>query len=164
MSGDEQKRFCSKCTKHVHNLSEMTADEAEATLAVADGKLCVRFQRDAVGRVRTRSGWIAGLAAAGAMVALPMAGCASDGAVPGHGESKPTKIHQLQGTPPVPSQTLTGEVAVQPEPAKTVMGDIAVPPKDSAAGQTMGNVVTKVPVQPQETMGKVVVEKASNGK
>jgi hypothetical protein len=53
MSGDRQTRFCQHCQKHVHNLSAMAADEAERLVCQNAGKLCVRFERDAAGRVIT---------------------------------------------------------------------------------------------------------------
>lgn len=42
MEGDDKKRFCGQCQKHVHNLSAMTANEAESLLASSQ-KLCVRY-------------------------------------------------------------------------------------------------------------------------
>ncbi len=41
MVGDDRKRFCSLCDKHVHNLSAMT--ETEARGVVANQKVCVRY-------------------------------------------------------------------------------------------------------------------------
>lgn len=51
MTGDEKRRFCSSCDKHVHHLSEMTRREAESLLASEPG-LCVRYSHDERGRVR----------------------------------------------------------------------------------------------------------------
>ena len=53
MSGSEQTRFCAGCQRHVHNLSQMTRDEAERLICDAAGRLCVRFERMADGNVRT---------------------------------------------------------------------------------------------------------------
>ena len=53
MAGDRRTRFCQGCQKHVHNLSAMMADEAERLVCQNAGRLCVRFERDAVGRVVT---------------------------------------------------------------------------------------------------------------
>ena len=54
MSGDEQRRFCAHCGKHVHNLTAMPADEAERLICERAGDLCVRFARDiATGAVIT---------------------------------------------------------------------------------------------------------------
>ena len=53
MTGEEQKRFCSSCQKHVLNLSEMTQRAAERTLETVD-KPCVRYQPDRRGHVKFR--------------------------------------------------------------------------------------------------------------
>jgi hypothetical protein len=42
MSGDNKRRFCGQCKKHVHNLSEMTEAEAKRLLC-AKKDLCVRY-------------------------------------------------------------------------------------------------------------------------
>ncbi len=49
MSGDDKRRFCGSCSKHVHHLSELT--EAEATALVKQPGICGRFRQDASGRV-----------------------------------------------------------------------------------------------------------------
>ncbi len=38
MTGDEKRRFCDVCSKHVHNLSAMTSQEARALLAASKGE------------------------------------------------------------------------------------------------------------------------------
>lgn len=55
MVGDDKKRFCSQCALHVHNVSAMTAEEAESFLQLSDGKACVRFFRRADDTVITRN-------------------------------------------------------------------------------------------------------------
>lgn len=45
MRGDERRRFCEQCDKHVHNLSAMTKAQAQALLA-RDPELCVIYQYD----------------------------------------------------------------------------------------------------------------------
>jgi hypothetical protein len=53
LPGDTMRRFCSQCGKYVHNLSAMTASQAEA-LACNGGEMCVRLIRDdRAGRVVT---------------------------------------------------------------------------------------------------------------
>lgn len=55
MQGDERRRFCAQCKLHVHDLSAMSRDEANALLqAGKQGRVCVRFFRRADGRVLTR--------------------------------------------------------------------------------------------------------------
>ena len=53
MAGDERSRFCEQCGLHVHNLSAMTLDEAQQLVCDRAGRLCVRYERDAQGRVVT---------------------------------------------------------------------------------------------------------------
>lgn len=45
MSGDEQRRFCSHCDKHVHNLSAMTKAQAQELLE-REVDLCVIYKYD----------------------------------------------------------------------------------------------------------------------
>lgn len=54
MTSDAQARFCAGCRKCVHNLSEMSRDEAQAVIARADEHVCVRFFPGADGRPLTR--------------------------------------------------------------------------------------------------------------
>lgn len=43
MEGTDTVRFCSHCTKHVNNLSEMTRKEAMRLVRSSDGNLCIRY-------------------------------------------------------------------------------------------------------------------------
>lgn len=99
MEGDDRRRYCGHCRKHVHNLSAMTRAEAEATVKGPE-EVCVRMERRRDGTIvvkdcprATEAGKrmsriaAAGLAAGGAL-ALP--GCADEESVP------------MMGTPPVP--------------------------------------------------------------
>jgi len=54
MAGDERVRFCGRCDLHVYNISEMSADEASALIAGAEGRLCARFYRRPDGTVITK--------------------------------------------------------------------------------------------------------------
>ncbi|MBI4748616.1 MAG: ankyrin repeat domain-containing protein [Acidobacteria bacterium] len=46
MVGNDEVRFCSHCSKHVHNLSAMTRREAEALVLKSNGNLCIRYRRN----------------------------------------------------------------------------------------------------------------------
>ena len=50
MTGDDRKRFCSSCTKHVHNVSELTEGEARALFSENDN-LCVQYAFNREGKV-----------------------------------------------------------------------------------------------------------------
>jgi hypothetical protein len=54
MAGDDRARFCSHCNLNVYNLSAMRRDEAEALVASAEGRLCVRFYRRNDGTIITQ--------------------------------------------------------------------------------------------------------------
>ncbi len=57
MTGDDARRFCDSCQKHVHHLSGMTRREAERLLSAPreGGSLCVRYAHDTAGEVRFRA-------------------------------------------------------------------------------------------------------------
>jgi hypothetical protein len=70
MPGDENKRFCASCDKHVHDISAGTEAEARALFAASrSAKVCVRFSKDSAGNVRFRGAAIA--------AALSLAACGS---------------------------------------------------------------------------------------
>lgn len=74
MHGDEKRRFCDSCEKHVHDLSAGTEEEARELLAANQGnRICVRFTHEASGTVRFRAA--ATVAAVAAAVAV--SGCSS---------------------------------------------------------------------------------------
>lgn len=54
MTGDDTVRFCRDCQLNVHNLSAMTAGEAESFLNLQDSRICVGFVRKADGTILTQ--------------------------------------------------------------------------------------------------------------
>lgn len=55
MDGDEERRFCGVCQKHVHNLSAMRHADAQALLRESAGEhLCVRYSAETDGALRFR--------------------------------------------------------------------------------------------------------------
>lgn len=50
MHGDDRKRFCDMCTKHVHNVSELTEEQAHELLGSSDD-LCIQYAFDRSGEV-----------------------------------------------------------------------------------------------------------------
>lgn len=82
MKGGPKTRFCDKCDKNVHNLSEMTEREADAFLREnARGSICIRMTQTASGDIRYRAPAArrAGFVAA---IAFAMAACT------GHGDAQ----------------------------------------------------------------------------
>jgi hypothetical protein len=53
MEGDDRTRFCTKCSKHVHDISELTASQAIQLLNATEQLPCVRLFRRPDGRVVT---------------------------------------------------------------------------------------------------------------
>jgi hypothetical protein len=53
MRGDDRVRFCDSCSKHVFNVSDLTADEAVALIQKSEGHSCVRLYRRKDGTVLT---------------------------------------------------------------------------------------------------------------
>ena len=53
MRGDDRVRFCNSCSKHVYNISDLTADEAVALIQHSGGHACVRLFRRKDGTVLT---------------------------------------------------------------------------------------------------------------
>jgi len=45
MNGSDQKRFCSECSKHVFDFSQMTRQQIEAVTSIHQGNLCARITR-----------------------------------------------------------------------------------------------------------------------
>lgn len=72
MDGDERKRFCGECGKHVYNLSAMTQGEAQKFADETQGRECVAYVRTDDGLMQSPSfferlilrivGWRPGLA------------------------------------------------------------------------------------------------------
>jgi hypothetical protein len=54
MSGGDRVRRCGACGLHVHNLSDMTREDAAALIGRTEGRLCVRLYRRADGTTITR--------------------------------------------------------------------------------------------------------------
>jgi hypothetical protein len=50
MIGNDQVRFCEHCSLEVHNLSQMTHNQAQRLVARSKGRLCVRYYQDPTGR------------------------------------------------------------------------------------------------------------------
>ena len=64
MTGDDCRRFCAHCQRHVHDLSAMRSDDVVGLICRSAGNLCVQFERAPDGQVKTldyqsppQSGW-----------------------------------------------------------------------------------------------------------
>ncbi|QYK54038.1 MAG: hypothetical protein KF824_03880 [Fimbriimonadaceae bacterium] len=124
MTGDDQSRFCSHCEKSVHNLAEMSANDAEQLLCNTSGRVCIRMVRGPQGSFKTKQGWFRRVALAGAatLTLIPMTGCEPGYAtVTGDAVAPPD---QSQPDPGYKSNAALGETVAEPSPR---MGDM-VPP------------------------------------
>ncbi len=127
MSGDERQRFCGECQKHVHDLTEMTPEEAQQLFENSAGTPCVRFVPDETGApiFKNTPAWrrlltagALGLSAAGLSQTRPQVLGEIASPPPIHLDSSTTDVlpHQvgkrhLTGTPP----PLIGKIAVPPK-------------------------------------------------
>ena len=130
MSGDDQKRFCASCSKHVHDLSSMPEAAAEALLGAHDD-LCVRYRYDArTGRIRFADSPPAstGLAARFALAAAALLGAptAYASAAPADGPPPCSEGSVLDRIVEAVREVIGDETAVTGEVAP--MGQVAVDP------------------------------------
>jgi hypothetical protein len=141
MDGDEKKRFCSECGKHVHNLSAMTVGEAQRFADETKGRECVAYVRTGdkmlapnfIERLLLRiAGWKPAFAKVLALV-LPaaLASCVSrpTAGVPNKNVVPPKERKHLGNTE---QAVLLGEPATVPVPGSPVptVGKVRyVPPK-----------------------------------
>lgn len=54
MVGNDEVRFCSHCSKHVHNFAKLTRQQAEDLVARSQGSICARIERRADASIVTR--------------------------------------------------------------------------------------------------------------
>ena len=148
MNGDASKRFCGQCQHHVHNISEMTTEEAAALLENRTGRLCIRYVKDSDGTLLTRdrkpkriSLWPRLALAASALMALFGFQRQSGGSPPAiQGDyAAPKSKGQLQQT--------MGKVAVKPLQGQPIMGIMAPNPPKPAVKAVPKK--TKKPIKPK---------------
>ena len=134
MAGDEQARFCAQCSKHVYNLSAMTAEAATALIREKEGQLCARFYQRADGTMLTADcpvgaarGWsrLKHLIWSGATAAI----MAVAGVWRGQAAELPKAKMGEVGVKGAPRE-LMGDVCVTSRATNTppIMGIICVPP------------------------------------
>ncbi|MFT4975720.1 MAG: hypothetical protein ACI8S6_001613 [Myxococcota bacterium] len=145
MTGDEGRRFCGQCSKHVHNLSAMTEPEAEAVLKKPE--VCVRYSHRTDGQIRFQPTSRRALLGRGAMLAgalsvsLPAAAAmmvADETAC-----EKPGLLSRLWTAVFGPSEEtmVTGQLIAPIEPEEVVhvkMGDVKMEPVEPDPPPIMG--------------------------
>lgn len=147
MQGDDKRRFCGRCEKHVHNLSAMPPDEAEALLTESDLRVCVRFYRRSDGTVITGDCPVGvrrkRKSLAFAMAATVLGGITSLlGCTP---ESKLSKVHQHVDSRAYTDEVVEAADAGGPEVTPVAGGLRAVPPPEMTMGEPMPPQVSKTP-------------------
>lgn len=143
MEGDERKRFCAQCGKHVFNLSAMTEHEGKAFAEETQGRECVAYVQSSDGAIATPnrleramlrlSGRLPRMAAMVSML-LPAAlvSCTS---------RKPTGHPVTPGMPMMPPDPVTRTIRQQPDGPMTLGEPVAVPEnKSPGSGMKMGKV------------------------
>ena len=144
MDGDERKRFCGECGKHVYNLSAMTQGEAQKFADETQGRECVAYVRTDDGLMQSPNfferiilrivGWRPGLATV-ILAILPaaLASCVSRTTTAGvpmpQGKGAVTTERTHQGN--TASGVTLGESANVPVPGSPVPkpGKVAMPKK-----------------------------------
>lgn len=145
MTGDEQRRLCAQCNKHVHNLSALPPRKLQQFVEKHDGTACIAYALRDDGTMVTASRWprLAELTARVRLgclwllaFALPsiFAGCAQRATNSYNGLTKGTP---LPGKPQVPQtrqarqtddgQMILGEIPPQQPPMR--IGRVKMKPK-----------------------------------
>ncbi|MFT4623101.1 MAG: hypothetical protein ACI8PZ_001757 [Myxococcota bacterium] len=172
MDGDRARRFCGACTKHVHDLSEMTAAEARDLLTRERSTgLCVRYTARPDGRIRHRSvlaSTARALALGATLVSMPAMAATqprTDGssvldaleALAAAAAELITSDEVLLGEPAID----LGQLEVGTEAVHAPMGQVAIIPEALAEPQpppempTMGDIAMPVPEPLNVRLGKV---------
>lgn len=143
LSGDGRKRFCSECSLYVHNSATMTRREAEALVAGATERVCMRIECDPTGapvfresRTARLSRWVA--TAGAALLAACHGGQTTAPAAP---PTTSVEVPSAMGGVCAPEPTM-GKVAL---PEK--LGDVAAPPDQLR--ETLGEAVQAAPATPK---------------
>ena len=151
MSGDDKKRFCGHCQKHVHNLSAMSGKEAENLLGNSPN-LCVRYSTDSNRKPMTRwqlrrknaRSWL------GALLAVLVSGPYGCEESPGDVMGDMATTGKVAVQPPVdpkksPPTTPSGQdpkVKVIPGGnPEVIMGAVAVDPPQVEMGEIASNEI-----------------------
>lgn len=143
MEGGDRRRFCSACTKHVHDLSAMTESEATALLA-EESRPCVRYEVLPDGRIRHH----AARAAAVAAVLLSATPAVAD---PPKAEVPPP---QTVVRPIEPDVVIMGELAPPTPQPPILMGRVAVHPHDPPPPI---DPIRVLPTLPEPAKGQTVI-------
>lgn len=171
MSGGEQKKFCDSCAKHVHNLSEMTREEAESFVNENPTGVCIRFHRDTrTGKMLTAEDPRNLVAAQESVEPRPPSRGRFSGPVPPSPRHRNTARHHARSTSRRRAYRLAGNAYVPFLAVFSLLaGVVAVilnggrAPTNTGTNCTMGEAApppTHQPQQGQPMMGAVAVPPA----
>ncbi len=142
MAGDERRRHCQECDKHVYDFAELTPREIARLVEATGGYLCGRLTRDARGQLVTRRSALPSLSAMseppGAFRRASPLAAAAAAAVLGLGAAA--------GTEPVTPLPLPTERAAQE--ASATPGERPQQTKDTGAGGAVTGRLTTETGQP----------------
>lgn len=145
MTGDQQRKFCTKCSTHVHDLTNYNEEEILALKVQNGGKLCGSF--------RIAKPVIKPLAVGAGIATLALASCNQDpeplvGIIcPPHEQE--TTESTSEPAPPCESVPAQGN-QTQP-PKNLILGKIAIPKQSNTPDQIQPSIKGEIiaPRQPQ---------------
>jgi hypothetical protein len=130
LQGDERKRFCSECSLHVHNSAALTRREAEALVAGAEGRVCMRIECDPSGALVFRDTSMARLGRWALTAGATLLAACQRGSIGSVADPKPVEPPSRMGR--VAAHETLGGVAAPPQP-REMLGEAApaapAPPK-----------------------------------
>lgn len=143
MDPEASGKFCNSCSKSVHDLTDLTEDEAKAVLAQHVGRrLCVRYNVDNAGTIRFRT------AARVAVAGLALAACTP------HDRPIEQRATTIETTPaPTVGTTPVVPRVVEPE-VRPTMGE---PPMIEPVEARMGDIAAPTPPPVQHVKGEIAV-------
>ncbi|MES2996324.1 MAG: hypothetical protein V4733_05885 [Verrucomicrobiota bacterium] len=142
MSGDERKRFCAGCGKHVFNLSAMTAAEATAFAEETQGRECIAYVPAENGRIHTPNRFermlmrFAGrIPRMAALFSLLLPAAMATGVqrtlgtpLPPPGKDQPVKLGEPAAPPKPPEKEKPVKPGMPPPKPVPIPGKAALPP------------------------------------
>ena len=139
LTGGESKRYCSECSLHVHNAAQLTRDEAQALVANADARVCMRMELDLSGAPIHRA---SRATFAGRVTRWALTTAAGLLAACQRGESLNTPEKPALNPTTTQNSVMMGVVC----PPREVVGDVATPPVKPP--EMIGEVAAPQPPQP----------------
>jgi hypothetical protein len=170
MSGDDNRRFCADCSKHVHDLSDLSTAQIQNLIDQNEGQLCVRFTPPAAALAPAMPAHslpgprrpllkILSRLAAGILLAssLAFAGCTPTSSSPGSSSSFMTQLNRWRWSHAASLNPLLDPIlGVQQHRMPMIMGVMVCPPSStppSALPPSSGTPPSSAPNFPLPSTG-----------